>query len=63
MMTLDFEDYVSSIQKAQDQFFQDRIARSQSMQSLIIKQEKGFSREDGPDLRMLAATSSRRQLE
>jgi hypothetical protein len=30
-ITIDFEDYISCIQKAQDLFFCDRIARSQSM--------------------------------
>ena len=36
-LTLDFEDYVATVSKAQDKFFGDKMVRSQSFSSLVQK--------------------------
>lgn len=67
MLTMDFDEYLRCATRAQDQFFQDRIARSASMASLGPKglQSAARAKETGgpPDLRELQGSGSRRFLD
>lgn len=64
---MDFEEYLRCATRAQDQFFQDKIARSASMASLGPKalQSAARAKEAGgpPDLRELQGSGSRRFLD
>jgi len=64
MLSLDFEEYVASAQRAQDQFFADRIARSRSMESLFQKGQSAAQQREGvPDLRDLQGASVKQHFE
>lgn len=67
LMTIDFEEYIRCTSRAQDQFFQDKIARSASMNSLNPRGLQSVVRANenttGPDLRELQPSGSRRFLD